>query len=208
MDCGGPCSLLCPAQYAPLNVLWTRFIKVNDGVYNVLAYIENPNINAEADNLSYIFKLYDARGILLKERTGTTFVSPDHIVAVFEAGLNTGNSVPVRAEFFFTSPAVWIKSASQELGLSVSQAVISREDTAPRLSAILLNNTVKILKNIEAVAVVYNSEGNTIAFSRTIIDSLPGKTSREINFNWPKPFTLVEQPEISARTEIILKVLK
>ena len=64
VDCGGPCLLLCPAQYAPLNVLWSRFSKVSDGDYNVLAYIENPNLNASSYNLNYVFKLYDSRGIL------------------------------------------------------------------------------------------------------------------------------------------------
>jgi len=203
VDCGGPCQLLCPAQYVPLTVLWSRFSKVSDGVYNVLAYIENPNISAGANNLTYTFKLYDSRGILLKERSGRTFAPANKIMAVFEADMLTGNNVPVRVDFSFTSPAVWLKQNSKETGLSISQSVLSREDTAPRLSTTITNKTINIINQVEAIAIAYNELGNTVAFSRTIVDSLIGKEAREISFNWPKPFV-----EPATRTEIILKVLK
>ena len=208
VDCGGVCTLLCSAQYAPLNVEWTRFSKVSNGVYNVLAYIENPNINAEANNLAYTFKLYDKNGLLLREKSGLTFAPADKVMAVFEAGLLTGNQVPARVDFSFTSKAVWLKQTSQASGLSVSQTVMSRLDSAPRLSAVVSNSTTRPVKNIEAVAVVYNDQGNTMAFSRTIIDAVAANGSQNINFNWPEPFTLAEQADTYARTEIILKVLK
>lgn len=203
VDCGGPCSLLCRAQYAPLNVIWSRFSKVDDGVYNALAYIENPNLNAMAGNLNYVFKLYDKQGILLKERRGQTFVPANKVMAVFEPELQTGNQVPQRVDFSFSSEAVWVKQESAENNLSVTQSTISRDDSAPRLSAVLTSRNINPIKQIEAIAIVYNEAGNTIAFSRTIVDDLQGKESRTINFNWPKPFS-----ESYARTEVVLKVLK
>lgn len=203
IDCGGPCTLLCRSQYVPLNVLWSRFSKVNDGVYNALAYIENPNINAGANNLNYSFKLYDKEGVLLRERTGETFAPGNKIIAVFEPDLQTGNLIPQRVEFSFTSQAVWLKQESVATGLAVSQSVVSREDTAPRLSSVITNKTTKPIKNIEAIAIIYNADGNTIAFSRTVIDSIPGQEAKTVYFNWPRPF-----PDVQSRTEIVLKVLK
>jgi len=208
VDCGGPCTILCPAQYAPLTVLWSRFSKVTDGDYNVLAYIENPNINAAAYNLNYIFKLYSKTGVLLRERTGSTFVTANKIIGVFEADMQTGNQIPARVEFSFTSPAIWVKQVSAETGLAVSQMVVSRADTAPRLSFLLTNKNIKQINNIEAIGIVYNTEGNTIAFSRTIVDTILGQDSQTVNFNWPKPFTLAGQVDTYAKTEIILKILK
>jgi hypothetical protein len=203
IDCGGSCSLLCPVQYASLKVLWSRFSKVNDGVYNALAYIENPNLNAGANNLDYVFKLYDKDGILLRERFGRTFAPPNKIMTVFEPELITGNQVPQRVEFSFITNAIWLKQDSREIGLSVSKSVISREDTAPRLTTVINNSTIKPVKLIEAVGIIYNADGNTIAFSRTIIENLMDKESREINFNWPRPFS-----DPAARSEIVLKILK
>jgi len=203
IDCGGSCDLLCPAQYAPLNVLWSRFSKVNDGVYNVLAYIENPNFNAGADNINYVFKLYDKNGLLLRERAGKTFAPANKVMAIFEPDLLTGRQIPARVDFSFTSQAVWFKQNSSETGLSISESVVSREDSAPRLSALISNKTINQIKNIEAVAIIYNADGNTIAFSRTVIDAIADRESVNINFNWPKPFT-----DTYATTEIVLKVLK
>jgi len=203
IDCGGPCTLLCPSQYGPLIVKWSKFAKVVDGVYNVVAYIENPNLNAGADNLNYSFKLYDKAGVLLRERFGSTFAPANKIMAVFEAELSTGNQIPSRVEFSFTNQAVWVKQVSKESGLAISQSEVTKADTSPRLSATITNNTVSIIKNIEAVAIVYNNADNTIAFSRTKLDSIDGKGSQVANFNWPKPFS-----ENYVRTEIILKILK
>lgn len=203
VDCGGVCNLLCPTQYVPLNVLWTRFSKVNDGVYNVLAYIENPNLNAGTNNVDYIFKLYDKNGIILKERVGKAFAPANKTMAIFEADLLTGNKIPARVEFTFTSPAIWTRQESVETGLSVTESEMSKEDTAPRLSFVLTNKTINQIKKVEAIAIVYNAEGNTTAFSRTVIDLLAPKEARAVSFNWPKPFE-----EAYVRTEIIFKVLK
>lgn len=203
VDCGGSCTLLCSSQYVPLNVLWSRFSKVNDGVYNVLAYVENPNINAGAADLDYVFKLYDKQGLLLKERYGRTFAPANKIMSVFETEMLTGNLIPDRVEFSFSTQAVWLKQDSVENGLSISQSVVSRDNTSPRLTFTLQNKTLKEIKQIEAIAIVYNADGNTVAFSKTIVDSLLGKESRDVSFNWPKPFT-----DTYARTEIVLKVIK
>jgi hypothetical protein len=202
VDCGGACTLLCKEQYAPLNVLWARFAKVNDGVYNVLAYVENPNISAGAGNLDYLFKLYDKNGILLDERMGRTFAPANKVLTVFEPDLKTGHEIPQRVDFSFTSQATWLKQESRESGISIAQTDLIREESSPRLSATLSNKTINLLKKIEAVGIVYDSAGNTLAFSRTILDSLGDHESKVINFNWPKPFSAA-----SARTEIVLKIL-
>jgi hypothetical protein len=202
VDCGGSCVLLCEVQYVDLNVLWSRFTKVTDGYYNVLAYIENPNLNAGAANLKYTFKLYDRDGILLAQRFGVTSAPANKILTVFEPDMFTGNLVPARVDFSFTTQPIWLRQQSREVGLSTNELVVSREDTSPRLTATLTNKTVDIVRKIEAVAVVYNTDGNTIAFSRTIVENLGDKESRQINFNWPKPFG-----ETVARSEIILRIL-
>ncbi len=203
IDCGGKCDLLCPQQYAGLNIIWSRFSKVNDGVYNVLAYIENPNINAGIDNLNYVFKIYDKDGVLLRERVGRATVPANKIMAIFEPELLTGNQIPKRVEFSFSTKPIWHKQESRETNLAISQSLVSREDSAPRLTFVLNNKTVNLIKQIEAIGIIYDVDGNTIAFSRTIIDDLAGQESRTISFNWPRPFE-----GQYARTEILVKVLK
>jgi hypothetical protein len=146
--------------------------------------------------------LYNKDGILLDERVGRTFAPANKILAIFEPDLKTGYEIPQRVDFSFTSQAVWLKQESRENGISIAETTLAREESSPRLSATLSNKTVNLIKKIEAVGIVYDATGNTLAFSRTILDSLGDRESKVINFNWPKPFL-----SPSARTEIVLKIL-
>ncbi|HEU5114911.1 MAG TPA: hypothetical protein VFT82_04055, partial [Candidatus Paceibacterota bacterium] len=74
IDCGGSCARLCPADFAAPRVLWSYSVQVVPGVFNSLAYVQNPNPSVEADNVPYLFRLYDSQGLLIAERTGKAFV--------------------------------------------------------------------------------------------------------------------------------------
>jgi len=173
VDCGGSCQLLCTIESLPLILKGDpRVLNVTGNIFEVVALVENPNTSGEIYRAKYIFKLYDKNGVLLRERTGQTFAPANKIMAIFEPDLQTGNQLPARVEFSFTSPAVWIKQESMETGLAVSQIILSKEDSTPRLSFVLTNKTVKEIKEIEAIGIVYNVLGNTVAFSKTFTNSL------------------------------------
>ena len=117
IDCGGSCAILCKADYVAPVVLWSRFQKVTGGVYNLLAYVENPNANAGVSQLPYVFQVYDSEGILLTEVQNETFIPPSRVVAVFEGGVRTGTREPAKVVFAFNKIAVWEKTTSKEVGL-------------------------------------------------------------------------------------------
>ena len=190
VDCGGPCVKLCRSQYLDQNVIWKRVIKVKSGIYSALAYIENPNIDAGADSIFYIFKVRDKDGVLIYERKGETFIPPNKFFAVFEDEIPTGKKIPTKAVFEFTSAALlWKKQENKEVGVAVLKKTISREDYSPRVDATLANNTLKPISNIEVVAIVYGEDGNSLGFSRTFIDKLNKEESQDVSFTWPEPFT-------------------
>ncbi|MEI6528127.1 MAG: FxLYD domain-containing protein [bacterium] len=203
VDCGGPCQALCPAQYADLNVKWARLSKVDDGVYNVLAYVENPNLQAGVSQIKYVFKLYDKDGVLLSERYGSTFIPANKITAIFEGEMRTGTKIGTRVGFDILSQTGWVKETAAENDLTQSGVEMLTADTRPRVEATVANTSIKEIKNVEAVAIVYDIEGNTLAFSRTIIDSLPANSSQQITYTWPKPLE-----RDYATIEIVLRILK
>ena len=51
VDCGGSCQRLCPGVFLAPSVAWTRQEQVAPGLYNVAAYIVNPNPNLGALNV-------------------------------------------------------------------------------------------------------------------------------------------------------------
>lgn len=200
IDCGGSCAILCRSQYLDPNIIWTRVIEVKSGLYSALAYIENPNIDAGAESISYVFRIKDNDGVLIYERKGKTFIPPNKFFAVFEDGISTGEKIPTKTTFEFTSNALWENQKNKEAGITVLKKTISRENYLPRVDATLENKTLDPIYNIEAVAIVYGEDGNALGFSRTFIDKIDKEESQSITFTWPQPFdTNVVQIEIIPR---------
>ena len=202
VDCGGPCELLCSFQYIPLNVLWSRFSWVSENTYHVIAYIENPNFNFQANDIDYIFKLYDSSGKLIAERSGQTFIPANRINAIFEADL-IAEGQPKLIEFSISTPKYWSKKENAEKILSISGLTLSDKEAGTNLNFKLSNNTVNFFKKIELIAIVYDGKGLVKDFSRTIVDSLSDKESRLIDFNWFRNLG-----GNYSRSEIITKILE
>ena len=191
VDCGGSCQRACSNQVLPEPiVLWSRSFTVAKGLNNLVAYIQNPNVNYTAEPLSYIFSVYDKDNVLLGIREGYAYIPATKTFPIFEAAFNTGEKIPVKVVFEFTSPARWNKSAVSDIPvLNVVDQRVLDEQTSPRIYATLQNSTVYKYKNIEVIAIVYDTDGNAFAASKTIVDSLPGNGSVPLAFTWPSGFT-------------------
>jgi hypothetical protein len=187
VDCGGSCVRLCPADFAPVSYLWERYQLVAPGLYSVLAYVENPNLSVEAENVPYAFKLYDKEGILITEREGRTSIPVGRKFGVFESVLSTKERVPVKAVFEFTGTPEW-KVANRTNTIKTSNINISTEGSFPRVEAIVENPFRDSLLDLEAITIVYDISGNAIAFSRTVIDELFPATPYTVVFTWPLHF--------------------
>lgn len=188
VDCGGSCANLCRSQYLDPNVRWTRSTEVKHGLYNVLAYVENPNIDAGTNSIAYVFKVKDRDGVLIYERKGKTFIPPNKFFAVFESGIFTDEKIPTRVTFEFTSDSVWKNMQNKESGLAIIDEKISSKDESSRVEAVIENKTVQTIFNIEVVAIVYDEHGNALGFSRTFVDELNKGESENITFTWAKAF--------------------
>ncbi|MFA6227280.1 MAG: hypothetical protein WC631_02300 [Candidatus Paceibacterota bacterium] len=190
IDCGGPCQIICRAEYSDPIVQWVRWAKVtSSGTYNVLAYIENPNIGSGAYDAPYNFKIYDKDGVLLFEKYGNAYIPPNKKFAIFEDGINLLDKTPSRINFTFTTGAVWQKMDNRELGIVSDSNILSKESLKPRLDSVIRNKTLRDIKDIEVIAILYDSNNNAVAFSRTKIDLLDKESTQNIVFTWPEPFS-------------------
>jgi hypothetical protein len=196
IDCGGACARLCPADYATPRVLWSHSMRVVPGVYNSLAYVQNSNPNVEARSLSYLFKLYDDKGILIAERKGNTFVPAGQKFAVFESGIQAGQRIPFRTTFEFTREPDWragtIFNALKVLDINILTT------GSPSADVVVKNSVVdKSFSEIKAFIILYDKDNNRVAFSKTVIDSIGAGESKTLAFTWPETFrTEVVRSEI------------
>lgn len=186
VDCGGPCDMLCESQVAGLNILWARSFKIAPGVYNSVAYIENPNLKAGIKELKYTFKIFDKEGVLIKERFGKTYVLPGRIVSIFEPSIRVGNRIPKRTDIKIRE-GDWVKVSENEKPFEIENIVKELDRANPRISASLVNNSVDKIEDIEVTTVIFDLNGNALNTSQTYVESIKGEESKNIYFTWQEP---------------------
>lgn len=195
IDCGGTCARLCPADFAEARVLWSYSTRVVPGVYNALAYAQNPNQAVVAESVPYLFKLYDNAGVLVAQKTGKTFIPAGQKFAVFVGGIETGGRIPTRTTFEFTSAPQWIPGTPIK-GLSVLSINVSEGSNAsdaavsPSAIAKIRNTTVDSrFVNLDAFIILFDKDDNRIAFSKTVVNSIGPNETQDLSFTWPEAFS-------------------
>lgn len=201
VDCGGICEKLCAIQMLAPVILWSRSFKISDGIYNSVAYVKNPNINAGILKIPYTFKLFDNKNILIAQRRGSTFISPNTVTPVFEGTIITGERIPTKTFFEFNQTFNWTQVKYRGNDLSVSRIKLLGTDSSPRVNAVISNNTLLDMFDIEVIALLFDKADNIITVSSTYIETFPNKSSRDIVFTWSDAF---DSP--IARIEIIPKI--
>lgn len=188
VDRGGPCKLLDERSLVPYAVLWSRSFSVRDGMHNAVAYIENPNPNAGVSDALYRFRLYDEENLLVAEREGTIDIMPGAITPIFESDISTGNREVARTFFEFAGPLTWERLTDRSHDVAVENKRTRDIDTRPRITARVVNESVRDMRDLILVAVAFDAAGNAFAASRTVIPLLPGDEQEQVTFTWPEPF--------------------
>jgi hypothetical protein len=192
VDGGGICSRVCPMDAKTIVPRWSRVFPVANGVWSAVAYVENQNVTAGVQKINYEFRVYDSENILAGEPiVGSTFVGPNERTAIYESPIKTGNRTPSAVFFKFTTAPEWTttdkKFTIPQLGSANTS--LTNVETAPKLSADIINNTLFDYKDVEVVAILYGDDGNAINASKTFIESIPQQTTQKVYFTWPQKFT-------------------
>ncbi len=205
IDCGGSCANICPLEVRPISILWTRAFFAAPGIYDVLGYVENQNVDAGVPNLLYRFKLYDDQNILVAERDGKTYLGPNQISAIFESQIKTGERVPKRVFLEFEDGYQWVKTSLRfnTIKLSVKNKNLTSISTTPRLSATIGNDSFSNLNGIEITVILRGADDNALAVSGTEVGNLPKQSSQDVFFTWLIP---ISSSTPVSRIEIIPRV--
>lgn len=185
VDCGGKCARVCSSAFLSPRIKWSQIDSIGNGVYNIAAYIENPNLDGAAPSVTYRFNLYDKNAQLIGERTGSTYLPAHKNTLVFESAIQTGKSIPGPVTFEFTQPIEWEKTSFQNDGIIVSNKSFVAEKDGSSLTATIKNTTYDDYGQFYVFAILYNGEGNQVGFSRTKVDGLRRGASTNIQFTWP-----------------------
>lgn len=190
VDCGGSCSNICTTDTLSPIVLWAKPFLVVNNVYNLAAYVENPNVNSKNTTAEYTFSVYDENHQLIGIRTGQTFIPKNKRFVVFEPSFTTGARKAKTVDFQFTKLGTWVKDTTKDPLLAIQYSPLSGTSTVPRIDGTITNNSLSTVKNVELVALVLDNKENVVAVSRTFVDDVAKSQSQDFVFMWPRPFNL------------------
>jgi hypothetical protein len=199
IDCGGGCLAVCQAETDEISILWDRAFHVGGDIYNLAAYIENPNTNLVAEDTPYTFRLYDKDNILITEQLGSVTLFPQSRNIVFIGGVDTNGRQPGRAVFVFTDRPFWEQSDIPDVDFPITNRRLT-VDAEPRLTFDITNNNNQPFFDVEFTGVVFTSDGEVAHVSRTVIPRLGVEETASAVFTWRQPFSAEEE---IYRTEII-----
>ena len=184
VDCGGKCEKLCQTEFLSPSVSWTRMEKISNGIYNVAAYIVNPNNLGEAKDVPYKVTLFDNFGSKIVSKNGTVTIPAHRNTLAFSSLVDAGKITPVKALFEFTSAPLWSKANDKLASLTILGKDYTEQENSSALQVNLYNESLSDLKNISVYAILYDRLGNTIGFSKTIVDEIKAKSSAIAPFTW------------------------
>jgi len=188
IDCGGVCQKVCKFSAEDPVILWSRSFEIRNGVYNSIAMIENPNSGTGAIDVSYTFKLFDSRNVLVYERKGVTDIPAQTRFPIFEPTIVTGERVPLRTFFEFSSDIDWLKQENSNLKLKTAEQKTTGADSSPKIEVKVENRGLESAKDLELFIIVYDLVDNAIAGSKTFIENIEPDSSKSVIFTWPEPF--------------------
>ncbi len=188
VDCGGPCDLMCGFQIKPLKTLWTRSFEISKGgLWNAVAYVENPNSEAYVPKAKYRFTLYDKNDKLIFEKEGETFITRDPVIPVFIGRMNIANKKPYRTRFEWLGSFDWYRVGDVH-NVKIEEQEFNGDLNRPTITATLINKEPYPLKDIDVVAIVYDENENAVGVSKTYVDFLPPRGKRFLTFSWVSRF--------------------
>lgn len=193
VDCGGQCIQYCIDQVSAPSILWSRIFPISGSKYNLIAYIENQNIDAAVADINYEFRVYDAEGKLIGRKEGHTFIPPNQRFGIFEPHFDAGKSIPKNTVFQFTSKPVWVKKSAitQALPIRVDRITYLEDDDSPVLQARIRNESIFDAPGFDIITILYDESQNAIGVSKTHLDGLGKNQSLPIIFTWPTKFNEV-----------------
>ncbi|MDD5721537.1 MAG: hypothetical protein PHT16_03820 [Candidatus Pacebacteria bacterium] len=189
IDCGGSCLKFCSDQADAVSILWARAFEVVPGRYNAVAYLTNHNKNAGVEKINYRFRFANTNNVYIGKREGSTFIPPGSNFAIFEPGIDIGNSIPVYVTFEFTQIPMWLQVSEEkidQLKILISNIQLVDETTSPKLSATIKNNSLFTIPDMNVITILYDASGNAISASRTYLDQFNPLQVSDINFTWPE----------------------
>ncbi len=203
VDCGGPCGP-CELKH-PKNIVafWARALPIRENIYDLVAYIQNPNEALSSANVEYQFTFLDRNGII-GTKSGSTFMYAQEKVHIIEPNIQAAR-VPTAIDFEVKRADWQFRQDPQPNILIEKKDFRITGDTGQKATEVetsLLNRAPFPFKEVEVRFILSDTEGNVRATNRVLVENLASGEHRTVKSLWPTEITGVETIEIEPRVNI------
>ncbi len=187
VDCGGPC-LPCELKNPKkVDLFWTKVASAKTNVYDMVAYIENPNEILASPRLEYEFALFDEFGLIARRR-GHTFILVEERLYIVEPALGT-QRIPSRVEFKVLD-VQWEVNTKNPLNLVTEKreyrVVGENGKKHGVVEASIFNRSLFDLREVEVSFAVTDKDGNILGANKVLLEDLSSGTSKSVKSIWPE----------------------
>jgi hypothetical protein len=190
IDCGGPCSHLCTVTEVAPSVRFVRQVSPVPGRTDVIAYIDNSNVDAAVRGATFTINLYGPDNVLVASKQGTTDIPPRSAIPVYIPNFYSGNQTVSNAFLNFDEPSLfWYQYKDDRVLPTLVNYDTSNLTTSPQVTAVMKNSSARPLLDVKLVATVFAADGNAIAASQTVLHSIPAQGTAQAVFTWNTPFS-------------------
>jgi hypothetical protein len=193
VDCGGICAVACIERVvgADLLVREITFIPTDNGQYDVLARIFNPNNDIGAASFDYVLSLRDGSGQEIGRVTGKTSILPQETKTLLafnitpsatpgKAAIEMSNFDWERLADYREKPALNVyekRYAELRAGVGFSEA-----------TGVLINDSPYDFRSLLVKVILRDTAGKPLAANQTEMRTVTVGEQRSFRLLWPKPF--------------------
>lgn len=186
IDCGGVCEKVCLPTLNKIEVYWATAIPAVDNYYNVAARLRNPNQNYGTGKIPYQFKLYNASGQEIAQRSGLTYILPNQTKYLVQTRIYSSQEI-VRAELILSEDIKWQKfSEFQEPNLTIKDKAYYSMYT--KASGVVINNSNYDFDKITVDVLLFDANQHVLSANTTEINTLLAGGDRHFIVTLQKEF--------------------
>jgi hypothetical protein len=206
VDCGGPCAA-CEKmpEVKSVQVVEKAILASNDGQYDVMVKITNPNSQFGIADFEYSLDLLDSERKVIGRSEGTSFILPSqtkYVLAFNVVSSGKPNDLDFKVRSF-----KWTKFTEYEEPLVQVYAkefnLIGAGSSFATLKARIKNLSDYNFRNITIKAVIRNDQNVPVALNQTNVNDVKINEEREVVFNWGSSFEIgLDAPKIEINPEV------
>ena len=187
IDCGTlACGIACAPEIQPLQVISSQVIKISQGDYDFVVKVYNPNPDYGSSLVSYDLVVTTEINTTTNS-AGNFYILPGQTKFLVWSSIKSGEEVSdIKLDI---RDVLWEKlksfSDANFIVQSKNYSILNKGSIFSELSVSVFNNSNYDFDKVDAVAILFDSEGGIVGVNKTEIRTFLSRTTRDFKLTWP-----------------------